>query len=302
MPGIGAPMLTSGRRCPRRGASGPSRCRCATPTIAASAKPAHEPQHRVERVMRQDAGDGEAPERRRDGLERGNSRGGRRRAARRSPRSRRPRGTETRCARSRASAFSDAAAASAGEGVATSAMGDNRAIRRIPTRHVVWCLASHARDTGPVIGRSPIAPHALSIRGAARLSCPHKIREEFMYRATKDIILPTTITGSLPRPSWYTENLGTRHFLEAMVDAPLPRAVRGRADRAICATRSSPASTSSPTATAGSTTTSAARAGPAIRRSTWRASTATTRGRRRPDAAASGSRAATSCTTIWKRG
>ena len=38
-----------------------------------------------------------------------------------------------------------------------------------------------------------------------------------MYRATKDIILPTTITGSLPRPSWYTENLGTRHFLEAMV-------------------------------------------------------------------------------------
>jgi 5-methyltetrahydropteroyltriglutamate--homocysteine methyltransferase len=30
-------------------------------------------------------------------------------------------------------------------------------------------------------------------------------------------MLPTTITGSLPRPSWYTENLGTRHFLEAMV-------------------------------------------------------------------------------------
>ena len=38
-----------------------------------------------------------------------------------------------------------------------------------------------------------------------------------MYRATKDIIMPTTITGSLPRPNWYTENLGTRHFLEAMV-------------------------------------------------------------------------------------
>ena len=38
-----------------------------------------------------------------------------------------------------------------------------------------------------------------------------------MYRGTKDIVLPTTITGSLPRPSWYTENLGTRHFLEAMV-------------------------------------------------------------------------------------
>ncbi len=38
-----------------------------------------------------------------------------------------------------------------------------------------------------------------------------------MYRGTKDIMLPTTVTGSLPRPSWYTENLGTRHFLEAMV-------------------------------------------------------------------------------------
>jgi 5-methyltetrahydropteroyltriglutamate--homocysteine methyltransferase len=38
-----------------------------------------------------------------------------------------------------------------------------------------------------------------------------------MFRATKDVILPTTITGSLPRPSWYTENLGTRHFLQAMV-------------------------------------------------------------------------------------
>jgi 5-methyltetrahydropteroyltriglutamate--homocysteine methyltransferase len=38
-----------------------------------------------------------------------------------------------------------------------------------------------------------------------------------MYRGTKDIMLPTTITGSLPRPSWYTESLGTRMFLDAMV-------------------------------------------------------------------------------------
>ena len=38
-----------------------------------------------------------------------------------------------------------------------------------------------------------------------------------MFRGTKDIMLPTTITGSLPRPSWYTENLGTRMFLDAMV-------------------------------------------------------------------------------------
>jgi 5-methyltetrahydropteroyltriglutamate--homocysteine methyltransferase len=38
-----------------------------------------------------------------------------------------------------------------------------------------------------------------------------------MYTATSGIILPTTITGSLPRPSWYTENLGTKSFLDAMV-------------------------------------------------------------------------------------
>jgi len=38
-----------------------------------------------------------------------------------------------------------------------------------------------------------------------------------MYRATKDLLLPTTVTGSLPRPTWYDERLGARSFLEAMV-------------------------------------------------------------------------------------
>ncbi|HEY7201835.1 MAG TPA: cobalamin-independent methionine synthase II family protein [Candidatus Dormibacteraeota bacterium] len=38
-----------------------------------------------------------------------------------------------------------------------------------------------------------------------------------MYLATKDLLLPTTVTGSLPRPSWYDERLGARTFLEAMV-------------------------------------------------------------------------------------
>ena len=38
-----------------------------------------------------------------------------------------------------------------------------------------------------------------------------------MLKATAGITLPTTITGSLPRPSWYTENLGTKSFLDAMV-------------------------------------------------------------------------------------
>jgi 5-methyltetrahydropteroyltriglutamate--homocysteine methyltransferase len=40
-----------------------------------------------------------------------------------------------------------------------------------------------------------------------------------MYRATQGIVLPTTVTGSLPRPAWYTENLGRRSFIEAMVNS-----------------------------------------------------------------------------------
>lgn len=40
-----------------------------------------------------------------------------------------------------------------------------------------------------------------------------------MFTATAKIVLPTAIIGSLPRPSWYTENLGTRAFLDAMVSS-----------------------------------------------------------------------------------
>ena len=39
-----------------------------------------------------------------------------------------------------------------------------------------------------------------------------------MITTSAGMTLPTAITGSLPRPSWYTENLGNRSFLEAMVD------------------------------------------------------------------------------------
>jgi 5-methyltetrahydropteroyltriglutamate--homocysteine methyltransferase len=39
-----------------------------------------------------------------------------------------------------------------------------------------------------------------------------------MYTATANLVLPTSIIGSLPRPGWYTENLGARDFREAMVD------------------------------------------------------------------------------------
>ncbi|HEU4619277.1 MAG TPA: hypothetical protein VFV10_14655, partial [Gammaproteobacteria bacterium] len=40
-----------------------------------------------------------------------------------------------------------------------------------------------------------------------------------MYKTTKNLVLPATITGSLPRPTWYTENLGPRPFRDALSDA-----------------------------------------------------------------------------------
>ena len=40
-----------------------------------------------------------------------------------------------------------------------------------------------------------------------------------MYTATKDIVLPTTIAGSLPRPAWFTKNLAGRPLRAAMVDS-----------------------------------------------------------------------------------
>jgi len=38
-----------------------------------------------------------------------------------------------------------------------------------------------------------------------------------MLKASSGKMLATTVTGSLPRPSWYTENLGLKSFLDAMV-------------------------------------------------------------------------------------
>ena len=40
-----------------------------------------------------------------------------------------------------------------------------------------------------------------------------------MYVATDGIVLPTTVIGSLPRPTWYVENLGQRSFSEAIINA-----------------------------------------------------------------------------------
>ena len=40
-----------------------------------------------------------------------------------------------------------------------------------------------------------------------------------MYKASADVVLPTSIIGSLPRPSWYNAALGSRSFLAAMSDS-----------------------------------------------------------------------------------
>src|ERR1035437_3607973 len=55
-----------------------------------------------------------------------------------------------------------------------------------------------------------------TVTGRQRLAC--FLEGSTMLRGTKDVMLPTTITGSLPRPSWYTQNLGARSFLDAMVN------------------------------------------------------------------------------------
>jgi 5-methyltetrahydropteroyltriglutamate--homocysteine methyltransferase len=41
-----------------------------------------------------------------------------------------------------------------------------------------------------------------------------------MFDATRDLILPTTITGSYPRPAWFTEVLGGRAFKDALGNSP----------------------------------------------------------------------------------
>src|SRR5215471_422229 len=40
-----------------------------------------------------------------------------------------------------------------------------------------------------------------------------------MFKASAGKTLPTSIIGSLPRPSWYAAVLGARSFLEAMLNA-----------------------------------------------------------------------------------
>ncbi|HEY2474459.1 MAG TPA: hypothetical protein VGI19_06615, partial [Candidatus Cybelea sp.] len=40
-----------------------------------------------------------------------------------------------------------------------------------------------------------------------------------MFRASANVVMPTSIIGSLPRPAWYDAVLGACNFLEAMMDS-----------------------------------------------------------------------------------
>ena len=46
-----------------------------------------------------------------------------------------------------------------------------------------------------------------------------RIRRTTMFKASAGVMLPTSIIGSLPRPTWYTATLGSTPFLEAMVNS-----------------------------------------------------------------------------------
>jgi 5-methyltetrahydropteroyltriglutamate--homocysteine methyltransferase len=56
-----------------------------------------------------------------------------------------------------------------------------------------------------------------------------------MYRATQDKPLATTITGSLPRPSWFVTNLSGRSFLATFARDPVYREQYGDAVAALIA-------------------------------------------------------------------
>ena len=44
------------------------------------------------------------------------------------------------------------------------------------------------------------------------------LKGEAMYKGSAGVTLPTSIIGSLPRPSWYTAGLGSQSFLEAKIN------------------------------------------------------------------------------------
>jgi hypothetical protein len=58
-----------------------------------------------------------------------------------------------------------------------------------------------------------------------------------MLNATRDLVLPTTITGSYPRPHWFTQELRGRGFKDALGDS---RFREQYLDAVACLTREQP--------------------------------------------------------------
>ena len=57
------------------------------------------------------------------------------------------------------------------------------------------------------------------IREARLDSWAHSGANSRILTVTKDLVLPTTVTGSYPKPNWYTQNLQGRAFKVAMGDS-----------------------------------------------------------------------------------
>ncbi len=51
-----------------------------------------------------------------------------------------------------------------------------------------------------------------SATNAPRVLSETDIRGYNMLKVTNDLVLPTTMVGSYPRPLWFNENLGGRSF------------------------------------------------------------------------------------------
>src|SRR5439155_15294767 len=78
--------------------------------------------------------------------------------------------------------------------------------------------AKSSRPLGGVCERHLLGVSEQIVARSGRISASlFPTRSGQMLKATAGKLLPTTITGSLPRPSWYTENLGLKSFLDAMV-------------------------------------------------------------------------------------
>src|SRR5262249_59647203 len=80
------------------------------------------------------------------------------------------------------------------------------------------CCATSSRRAWPCA-----APRA-SIRSIACCCGADGVRaeiaqEESMLKVTRNMILPTAITGSYPRPLWFTESLRGRSFKSALGDS-----------------------------------------------------------------------------------